>query len=86
MGADTRNLDTPDTEFHQGPEHLPPSDFVRCTTDGNLDEKAVIVRLVPPTSIPATVGDDEDCGLTVIWAPAKPELASNRTPLPPALR
>lgn len=78
------NLDSSDTEFHQSPEHLPPSDFIRCASDGNLDEKAVVVGLVPETSANIELNGNRE--LTVIWAPAKPELASNRTPFPPALR
>ena len=80
------NLDASDTEFHQGSEHLPPGDLIRCPTDGNLDEKAVVVGLSPQTSTVAVIEPSRMDGLTVIWAPAKPELASNRTPFPPALR
>ena len=80
------NLDTPNTEFHQGSEHFPSGDLIRCPADGNLDEETVVVGLAPPTSITASMGSDGEGGLAVIWAPAKPELASNRTPFPPALR
>ena len=80
------NLDTPNTELHQGSEHLPSSNFIRCPADGNLDEKTVVVGLTPPMSVIAAVKPDGKGGYTVIWAPAKPELASNRTPFPPALR
>lgn len=48
------NLDASDTEFHQCPEHLPPSDFIGCAADGDLDKKTVIVRLVRPASVLVT--------------------------------
>ena len=78
------NLDTPDAELHQGPKHFPPSNFIRRAADGNLDEKTVVVGLTPETSIGTELNGS--VGPTVICAPAKPELASNRTPFPPALR
>ena len=82
-GAD---LDTPNAEFYQRSEHLPSRDFICCPADGNLDEKTVVVRLEPRMLIIAVIKSDGKGGLTVICAPAKPELASNRTPFPPALR
>lgn len=38
-------LDTADTELDQSTEHLPPSDFIRRSTNTDLDEQTVVMRL-----------------------------------------
>jgi hypothetical protein len=45
--AQGTNLDTSDAELHQSSKHLPPGNFICRAADGNLDEKTVIVGLVP---------------------------------------
>lgn len=39
------HLDTSNSEFNQGPQHLSSSDFVSGASNGALDQKTVIMRL-----------------------------------------
>jgi hypothetical protein len=76
------HLDTANTELNQGSQHLSTRNLVSSTADGALDEQRVVVRLESSAlDLPSSLRRPPP---TVICAPAYPELASNRTPFPPA--
>ena len=80
------DFNTSNAELNKGTEHFPASDFVCCATDCAFDEQTVVMRLPHSNEISFRPKCLHASELTVICAPAKPELASRRTPFPPALR
>ena len=84
VGKYNAYLDTTNTELHERTKHLTTGYLVRRAAYGHLHEQAIVVRL--RTVLVQIVQLLSLVTLTVICAPAKPELASSRTPLPPALR
>jgi hypothetical protein len=83
MGYEATNLDTANSEFNKSTQHLATRNLIGRATDCALHQQTIVMGLII-----LLVGSQitADKPLTVICAPAKPELASRRTPLPPALR
>ena len=77
-------LNPTDTEFDESAKHLSSCHFISRATNTDLNQQAVIVWLIGSSKPFINIDSGND--YTVIWAPAKPELASRRTPFPPALR